>query len=301
MRCLALVCLLAGTAFGAETRRIGRDALADLLWSSAQACDGRPDDLTRRQCRALRAARLTAAAADTYTIAVDDGAVWVGAPDAHGVVSYGLRGCLACAHALGEIAVVTHGSVRLDGDAILGPDLWTGQAQAVDLARLKRLQAQVTFRIPRDGAAAWTQGGRRGYYVEPVGYRLWDPCDGTIVAADPAAGPKERGEVSACGGGPDGTAGPTPLPEQPTSEEVKAAMDEAGKEAAACFDRYGVPGTADLWLEVAGQDGAVKNAEVHGELADTPTAKCVQAAAMKAKFPRFQRATMQIHYPFILR
>jgi hypothetical protein len=77
-------------------------------------------------------------------------------------------------------------------------------------------------------------------------------------------------------------------------------MREVGPDVDRCFEAYGVPGTADLWFELAG-DGHVRYAEVRGELADTPTARCVVAAVKQASFPPFRRANMSIHHPFILR
>jgi hypothetical protein len=77
-------------------------------------------------------------------------------------------------------------------------------------------------------------------------------------------------------------------------------MRDVAADVNRCFESYGVPGTADLWFDLAG-DGHVRYAEVRGDLADTPTARCVVAAVKKAEFPPFRRASMQIHHPFILR
>jgi hypothetical protein len=77
-------------------------------------------------------------------------------------------------------------------------------------------------------------------------------------------------------------------------------MDAIAPQVAVCFDRYGVPGTADVSLEVDA-DGEVAFADVRGDFADTPTAACVAAAVKIARFPRFARAPMRMHYPFVLR
>src|SRR5262245_932022 len=96
---LASVALVAARA-GAETPlRVRGQALADLFWTAAADCDARADDLQRRQCRAVRVARLGLHTGRTYVAPVDDGAIWVGDRDAaRDGIPYGLRGCLACVH-----------------------------------------------------------------------------------------------------------------------------------------------------------------------------------------------------------
>lgn len=67
-----------------------------------------------------------------------------------------------------------------------------------------------------------------------------------------------------------------------------------------CYDRYKVPGLADVRLKIA-NTGRVKSALVKGLFAGTPTGACVRKAAMSARFPRFKTSTMSITYPFMLR
>lgn len=263
---LALLILAPGAAAAdvwSEAHRLERAELPDLFWSAATSCAGRADDLLRRQCQGLVAARARAWAGGTYVVRADEGAL------AAGVV----RGCLACVHPLtvaGEPRfVVTRGNVAVEGDGLVGPELARPPEGGSG-------PIEIVFRLPL-APEAWTQGAQRGFFVEAVAWRFV-----TAPAARPAPAPQ-----------------PT-LPEQPTAAQIRSAMAPVQAEVDACFESYGVPGTADLGFEVGG-DGTVRHAEVRGELADTPTAACIVAAVQKVVFPPFRRPSMFIQYPFILR
>ena len=232
----------------------------------------------------------------------DRGGLAIRGPDAaRGGAAFGLRGCLACGAPIdlgsGEPRfVVTRGSVLVTARGLVGPDLFHGVRPEAP-----RLVGELVFRLPA-AAAIWSEGGKSGLFVEPVAWRLWDACDGTILAAQPAS--RERAaalDATECGEAP---AGPSIVaderPDQLSAAQIHQVMREVVEDVNRCFDSYGVPGTADLWFDVAG-DGHVRHAEVRGDLADTPTARCVVAAVKKAVFFEFRRASMQIHYPFIMR
>ena len=53
-------------------------------------------------------------------------------------------------------------------------------------------------------------------------------------------------------------------------------------------------------ITVAGATGRVTNATVGGQFAGTPVGSCIARAVRGASFPRFQRATFTINYPFRL-
>jgi len=179
-----------------------------------------------------------------------------------------VRGCLRCGEGL---AFVTRGGVTVENGRVLGPEIHRGAGPAPEAV-------EIEFRW--GGAERWTQGGREGVAVELVG---WRPVGAPAPSPAPPAVPEDP-----------------VLPSQPTSADVKAAMDGVTPAALRCFDRYGVPGGADVWIEVDG-DGAVTYAETRGAFFDTPTGACVAAAVRKARFPRFRQAPMRLHYPFLLR
>ncbi len=266
MRALALLVLLpaaAGADAFEEARRLSSDELGDLFWSAATACDARGDALLRRQCRALVTARAQAWAGGTYVVRGDGAAALEGGQTV-------VRSCLACATPVRvagqELHIVGRGSVGEGSSGLLAPELARveGAPGPVDLV----------FRLPAE-PERWTQGTRRGFFVEIVGWRF--------------AAPRAVHEAAT----PD-----TPeLPDKLSAAQIKAAMTPVATEVERCFESHGVPGTADLGFEVGG-DGAVRHAEVRGELADTPTAHCITDAVKKVTFPRFKQKTMWIHYPF---
>ena len=145
-----------------------------------------------------------------------------------------------------------------------------------------------------------------GYFVEAIGYRVSDPCDGSVVVSDP---PASAGEIdrAACERSlqihaidPSADKPATGVPMKLSAADVRRAMQVADAGINDCFDSYGVAGTADVYVEL-GHDGSVKSVDIRGEFADTPTGQCVAATVKNLKFPPFKRESMQIHYPFILR
>jgi len=295
--------LLAIPASGAETAvRVQPADLPGILWATgASDCTG--SDLAVRQCRGIQAERARALGGKTFVAAGDAGAL------ERIENGYVVRGCLRCDAAP---AIVTRGSVTVAGDTVVGPELFRGAGPVPPAARVDlyfrlgprldpRLGSRLDSRLGR--VDRWTQDGKAGVFVDPVGYRVYDGCHGDLVAASPATQAADRDEVSAaaCGEGAPATAvASEAAPIQPTAGDVKTAMDAVAPEVARCFDRYGVPGTADVFVEVGG-DGDVIYSETRGTFFDTPTGTCVAAAVRQARFPRFLRAPMRLRYPFLLR
>lgn len=273
---------LAAAAHPIEARELG-----GLVWAATGACEARGDDLLRRQCRGVLAARAHAARGATFRMRLP----------AEAISATGLRGCLACAEPVdGKLRVVTRGGVRVDAGTLVGPDLWQG---AIPEGRdPSHLVGEVVFRLQVE---KWTQAGLAGVSVEALGWRLADPCDGTVIAASPpsASAPVDR---AACGDAPAivEKAVADEKPATLSASQIHETMRSVSKDVTVCFESFGVPGTADVFLDIAG-DGRVRFAEVRGELADTPTSRCIVDAVKKAKFPPFHRSGMQINYPFILR
>jgi hypothetical protein len=302
MRALALVgiagwAVWAGWAGGLAAAdenvvRVGRADLGGLVWLASGSCGA--DPLWSRQCRALRVARTAALRGKTLVARGDAGAL----AQAGGAVV--VRGCLACAAPIAGAFVATRGGIELAGDAddvtVIGPEL--GRVRRVEPLPVG---ARVDLYFTLAGVETWTQGGARGLSVEPVGWRAYEPCRGETVAASPATPSDEHDDRSGCGPAARAEApfGPD-LPAQPSAELIKAAMDAVAPEVAACYERYGVAGTADVALEIDA-DGTVAYAGARGAFAGTPTGACLAAAVKNARFPRFERGPMKLHVPFVLR
>jgi hypothetical protein len=81
--------------------------------------------------------------------------------------------------------------------------------------------------------------------------------------------------------------------------QIVAGMRAVKGHVQRCYDRFRVPGQADIRLKIGG-DGRVTSSQVKGTFAGTPTGACVAKAAARARFPRFKAASMSITYPFML-
>jgi hypothetical protein len=296
--------------------RIDGRALPALFWAQSASCDRFRDDMLRRQCLGIRFVRGVAASAKTFLLRAEAAALDAGAFDAaRAGVPLTLRGCLACKDPI-EVAgerryVVVRGSVAVDGDGVLAAPVYRGLRRVEDDVAAARFKADVLPRLraelivrPTTKPETWTQGGRSGYYVELLGYRIYDPCDGSVLAASPLS---VSGEVDGSTCQAEAAATHAPMspesaepPYQLSVDDVRRVLKDVNPAVYKCYDSYGVPGRADVYIDVKG-DGSVRFVEVRGELADTPTGKCVAAAVKQAKFPRFQRDSMQVHYPFLLR
>ena len=67
-----------------------------------------------------------------------------------------------------------------------------------------------------------------------------------------------------------------------------------------CFERYGVPGIANVLVTVA-RNGTVAKAVVTGRFADTRTGDCVESVVKQTIFEPFTGAPMTFTYPYLLR
>ena len=183
-----------------------------LVWALTTSCD-RGDDLAKRQCRIVRdtlAARLRGS-----ILSVEGGsdAFEVGAWDtSKRSTPLILRGCISCAgvevdgerwYVLGSGAgkaqpQITKEPVRgavIDESARTFKDNAAAKAWRTQI--VPRLRTELLIKVPTS-SGAWTRDGKRGLNVEVVGFRVFDPCNGDIVAASPASGPAEK-DRKACG------------------------------------------------------------------------------------------------------
>jgi hypothetical protein len=309
-------------------------ALGALFWAGTVDCKDASDDMQRRQCEGVRDARARAAAGRTYAISGDATSFWAGAWDAtKGAVPFALYGCLACQSPV-ELGgqrrfIVTQGEVSVKGGALTAAEVYKGLRRFPNETAAKkwlteavpRLRSQFVFRVPAK-AEAFTSGEAKGYQVELIAFRAYDPCDGAMIChSDNVTDQNAAADKAACGGGKaSGTdiegevkdGGETPpatqpvapvekeLPDTLTMFQIKQGMAKPTTEINGCFATYGVPGRSDVTVELAG-DGTVKSVEVAGDFSDTPTGECIIKAIKKAEFAKFKRATMSFPYPIILR
>lgn len=305
----------------------GAKAVAALYWTATVNCAKAGDDMAQRQCEGIRASRAAKTANKTYIVDGDAGAFWIGEYDAkNGGVAIGVRGCIACGEAVdigGERRyLVTSKDVDIKGGALKGPEVHKAFRKFPDEASARkwmenvfpRLRTQFVFKIP-ERLTAWQEGGAKGFAVEMVAFRVYDPCDGAMICSNPPSDKEKEDRTMCKGGEASGTdieGGGEPkepevvkpkepeLPAKLTASDLNRAMKKAGAEVNACFATYGVPGTANLVIEVGG-DGVVKKVVLKGDFEDTPTGDCIVDAVKKTEFPKFKSASQTFNYPFILR
>ncbi len=304
--------------------------VAGLFWSTTVECGKAGNDLERRQCEGIKAARAEQAATGHYLVNGDALAFVAGDYDAaKGGVPITVYGCVACGQAAdvaGQRRFLTvKGDVKAEGDIIRGPVLHKAVRKFKSEAEAKRwkdvvvprLRTQLVVKLPAK-PVEWQAGAARGYAVEMEGFRVWDPCDGAMVCSDPPSD-NEKADRAACKGGTasgtdiEGTGeapAPKPVekpappvderPEKLSASQVKKAMGNAQAGVQACFQQFGVPGKADFAIEIGG-DGKVRKVELRGPFKDTPTGECITSAVKTTEFPPFKAENMNINYPFILR
>lgn len=82
--------------------------------------------------------------------------------------------------------------------------------------------------------------------------------------------------------------------------EIQAGMRLVKDRVQACFDRFRVPGTAQVELTIA-PSGTISATKLKGVFAGTPTGTCLEAAARFGTFRPFKGQVFTIDYPFVLR
>jgi hypothetical protein len=294
-------------AKGAE--RVKR--LENLVWALTAPCDA-GDDTQRRQCRHVRDTRAAELIGATLLVDADsdafDASTWNATKKSVPVV---LTACIRC------------GGVDVEGKTyyLVGQSAPTGfegtkpkVARLYDNARpfdaepaakawIQQVnKARVQMLVKLAAKPKWTVDGKNGLVFDVLGYRVYSPCDGSIIGATPPSGPVEA-DKKACG----------PVTTQPTDQEpedktpsveltpavIRDSMKPVVSSAQACFEQYGVAGKAKLRITIA-QDGSVAKYEQQGDFVDTPTGKCIDEAMKSVEFPKNKKPKTSISFPLVL-
>ena len=172
--------------------------LAALFWSQDAACEKRESDLARRQCEAIRKARSAQIASTTYLVQGQGNPVSVAKPSAKAkALTLDITSCIAC----GDDAdvIVVGGRTRGRKANLSAPTLkkvaWPVEdADAAEHFRAyvaPRLRSEFLVKVAGKGAGKTKAAGDKDVYVvNVVGYRVYDPCRGTVIASQPSS---ERG------------------------------------------------------------------------------------------------------------
>jgi len=287
-----------------------------VVWALTATCEG-GDDLAKRQCRILRDAAAAKLRGTKLIVEVASGAVEIGTWDSGGKATpITIRGCVACdgiaVDGTSWYVVSNKAAPRVLPGSIEAAVLFeTVKAFANDALASgwktmiePRLKTELIIKLPADETkAVWNRDGASGLAVEILGYRVWDLCDGSILAASPESG-KPRTDAKTCGDTVKSTKGDT-TPSEPvyaelSKEQILAVLKPAVEEAKACFDTFNVEGDAKVKITI-GADGSVIGEEQTGDFVGSDTGKCIDAAIKKAKFPKSKKAKTTISYPINLR
>jgi hypothetical protein len=320
----ALIALAVPAVAAADTNSPWDEAAKDatrirkldrVVWALTATCE-QGDDLNQRQCRILRDAAAAKLRGKKVIISVT-GAVEIGAWDAaKKSTPITVRGCASCdgIEVDGQkwYVVTNKAAPKISGDKVVAAALLeTDKAFANDALSSgwkdsagPRLRTELILTVPADEKkAVWNRDGARGLAVEVLGYRVYDACDGSIVASEPDSqnGPSDRKTCGKDVAKPKGDTGPTePIYDELSKDQILASLRPAVDEAKACFDTYGVAGDAKVKITI-GADGSILAEEQKGDFVGTDTGKCIDAAIKKAKFPKSKKPKTTISYPVTLR
>ncbi|MBX3162204.1 MAG: hypothetical protein KF773_39940 [Deltaproteobacteria bacterium] len=302
--------LVAAATTGAPATASADDAFAaarrthvdDVVWALASPCD-RGDDVQQRQCRQVRDQLAGELAGQTLLVDGEASAVevdkWSAAKKSARLV---LSGCIRCA------GLDVDGRTYFVAGAASAPRLEGGKLRANALhdaarsfadepaatawaASIANRRVQLLVKVPDKRRPGDT------ILLDIAGFRVFTPCNGEIVVANPASPPLPADPAACATGDTRAVASPDGVPEL-TADLLKAAMRPVAAAAGKCQARFQIPGSLKVELSISG-DGSILAIGYTGTLAGTPAAACVDEAVRAVKFPRSQKASTKATFPIL--
>jgi hypothetical protein len=289
-----------------------------VVWALTASCE-QGDDLDKRQCRILRDAAATKLRGTTIVVDVGAAAVEIGEWDKDKKSTpITVRGCAACTGIVVDgtryYVVANKAAPKISGDDVKAAALAETSKQFANDALSSgwktavepRLRTELIIKVPADEKKAmWNRDGAKGIAVEVLGFRVYDACDGSVLASEPESGtaPTDRktcGKTDVATKTKGDTTPAETIYDELSKQQILASLRPAVDEAKACFDTYGVAGDAKIKITIGG-DGSIVAMDQSGDFAGTDTGKCIDTAIKKAKFPKSKKAKTTISYPVSLR
>jgi hypothetical protein len=300
-----------------ESRSAGAVRVAhidDLVWALTTPCD-KGDDTLQRQCRRLRDTRTAQLMGSTLIVDADRESFTLGAwsPQKKSA-ALTLSACIKCSGVSvdGNTWFVVgnkegNPAPRFEGGKLKTGLLHENARTFPDEAAAKRFAAgaatakvQLIVKVP--AKAKWTDAGKQGIALDVLGYRVYSPCDGTVVCANPKAGPGEI-DKKACGQMAAGTTSAQPAaPGEEgalTPQQIKAAVKPVVDGAKQCYAKFKVAGKGKLRMAIAA-DGSLAEYEQQGDFANTPTGACIDASMKNVSFPSSKKERTAVSVPISL-
>jgi hypothetical protein len=283
-----------------------------LVWALTAQCDA-GDDVQQRQCRRVRDARQKELSAGTWLVVADADAFDVGAwSPTKKSIPVTLDACVRCAgveldgktwYVTGTVATPPHFEVGKLKTGLLHDNgrtfadettaaMWARAVSKVKVEMVVKLAAK-----PR-----WSDGGKNGIALDVVAYRVFTPCDGTVVLASPPSSPVEPDKKQCTQQADQPTVAEAeagPLVEQLTASMIDEAMQPVVDAAWKCYGQYAVTGKAKLKITVTAEGGIGKY-EQQGDFANTAMGACIDKAITKSHFPRSKKKKTTILFPITI-
>lgn len=292
-------------AAAAGAQRVKR--IDDVIWALTAKCD-QGDDTQQRQCRRIRDTRAAELRNATLLIEGERGAFSVGAWNkAKKSAPITLTSCIRCggAEVDGKTWFVAgtrevNQPPRFQAGKQVAPLLDETSRTFADDASAKKyaeslanVRVQFVVRVPQ--SPVWTDANRQGFAFEVIAYRVYSPCDGSVVVAKPKAGAGEVDKL-ACAGVPP----PNVVVEELTPAMIKASLTPTLDNAkTTCQQKFQGSGNGKLKLTI-GPDGTITASRIEGDLANTQTGKCIEDSVKDAKLPRSKKPKTSVAVPIQL-
>jgi hypothetical protein len=317
---LASACVLAGGSVAAaddtfESRAAGAVRIThidDIVWALTAPCTA-GDDTQQRQCRRLRDTRAAQIKGATMIVDADRGSFTMGPwSQQKKSVPQSLSACIDCD------GVTVDGQtwyVIADREGMPAPKFVGGVLKVGNLhenartfrdegvaktfaAAAASAKVQLIVKVPVQ--PKWTDSGKQGIALDVLGYRVYSPCDGSVVCASPKAGPGEV-DKKACGAMASGTTSGTAAsdPDGPSPAAVKQAIKPVLDGAKQCYAKFKVAGNGKIKVAFDAA-GTITEYEQQGDFASTPTGACIDLAVKKASFPASKKSRTAVTVPVSL-
>lgn len=285
----------------------------DIVWALTTPCSA-GDDTQQRQCRRLRDVRAAQLSGATLIVDADRGSFVMGAwsPQKKSA-ALTLSGCIECDGVTvdGQTWYVVgtkegNPAPKFEGGKVkvglLHENARTFATEGVAksfAAAAANAKIQLIVKVP--AKAKWTDGGKQGIALDVLGYRVFSPCDGSVVCSNPKSG---LGEIDkkACGAMASGTTATTKSatdPDAPSPAMIKRAVKPVVDGAKACYAKFKVAGKGKLKMAI-GADGMLTEYEQQGDFANTPTGACIDLAVKNATFPSSKKPRTAVAVPISL-
>lgn len=315
---LASALVVAGGSLAAaddtfESRASGAVRVAhldDLVWALTAPCD-KGDDTQQRQCRRLRDTRAGQLANATLIVDADRSSFALGAwsPQKKSA-PLTLSACIKCSGVEVDgrswfIVGSKEGNPapRFDGRTLKAGLLYENARTFPDEAAARRFAAgaanakvQLIVKVP--AKAKWSDAGKQGLALDVLGYRVYSPCDGSVVLSNPKAGAGAI-DKAACRKTTATTTTDAADAGALTPAQIKTAVKPVVDGARQCYAKFKVAGKGKLRMAIAA-DGSLAEYEQQGDFANTPTGACIDAAMKAVAFPASKKDRTAVSVPISL-